>query len=214
MELHDMRKEFSNQLDDQLELPENPFKAFKYWFGEAKKLYKEDANCFVLSSSDKTKNVSSRVVLLKSFDDKSLTFFTNYNSRKASDIEETPKVSCLFYWSSMEKQIRIEATAKKLSAKESEAYFSSRPRNSQISAWASRQSEEIPSKRSLIDKFLEYKKQFSGKENIPCPDFWGGYELVPYRFEFWQGGLYRLHDRLLYTKKGKSSAWSQTRLSP
>ena len=213
MELHDMRKEFGSQLDYELDLPDNPFHAFKQWFEEAKKLYKEEANCFVLSSANRAGEVNSRILLLKNFNEKTLTFFTNYASQKAEEIEENPQVSCLFYWSSMEKQIRISGTVKKSTKKASEKYFAMRPRNSQIAAWASKQSSEIKSKRELIENYISYKKDYSKKEKIPYPEFWGGYDITPTSFEFWQGGLYRLHDRLKYTLEGKSK-WVQTRLSP
>lgn len=214
MKLHDMRKEFGSQLDDELELPENPFETFKLWFQEARKLYKEDANCFVLSTSNADGWPSSRVLLLKDLSEKGLSFFTNYGSLKAKSLEENPKASCLFYWSTLEKQVRIQGAVKKLSKKDSETYFHKRPRNSQIAAWASKQSEKIESKKELIDCFLHYKKKFENHEKIPLPGFWGGYLLIPQRFEFWQGGLYRLHDRIAYEKKGKTSSWSQVRLSP
>ena len=213
MELHDMRKEFGSQLDYELNLPKNPFEAFKQWFEEAEKLYKEEANCFVLSTVNRLGKVNSRILLLKNFNNKNLTFFTNYKSQKAKEIDENPQVSCLFYWSSMEKQIRISGTAKKSPQETSKKYFSMRPRNSQIAAWASKQSKEIKSKKNLIETYISYKKDYSKKEKIPYPDFWGGYDIIPKSFEFWQGGLYRLHDRIKY-KLEKNSQWKQTRLSP
>jgi len=214
MKLHDMRKEFGSQLDEELELPESPFETFQLWFQEARKLYRDDANCFVLSTANAQGTPSSRVVLLIDFSEKGLSFFTNYTSVKAKNIQENPEVACLFYWSTLEKQIRIKARAKVLSKKDSETYFHERPRNSQIAAWASKQSKQIESKRELVKQFLDYKEEFKEKEKIPYPEFWGGYLLVPEEFEFWQGGLYRLHDRIVYTKKEGSKSWQQSRLSP
>ena len=214
MKLHNMRKEFGNQLDYQLELPENPFDAFKMWFNEAQKFYKEEANCFVLSSSNQSGIVSSRVVLMKGFSEKSLTFFTNYDSQKAKEIEENPNVSILFYWSALEKQIRIQAKANKTDLETSQRYFSSRPRNSQLSAWTSKQSSRISGKKELIKSFNTHKENFKELKTIPCPENWGGYSLEPTSFEFWLGGLYRLHDRVQYDYKREANLWTQKRLSP
>lgn len=210
--LHNMRKEFGNYLESELNLPPNPFSVFKIWFEEAKKHYVKEANSFVLSTVSAKNSANSRVILLKDFDDKSFTFFTNYKSTKAQEIENNPMVSCNFYWPSLEKQIIIKAKAKKISYERSNTYFKSRPKNSQIAAWASTQSQEIKSKKELILKFLGYKKQFAN-QHIECPEFWGGYDLTPLCFEFWQGGQHRLHDRIIYQLNSDKS-WQQSRLSP
>jgi pyridoxamine 5'-phosphate oxidase len=154
---------------------------------------------------------SIRTILLKELDEHGFVFFTNYNSRKANDLLQNPKGSILFYWKELERQVRIEGVIEKISIEKSEEYFHTRPRDSQIAAWVSKQSEKIPDRDHLDKKFNEYTAKFGNRE-IPLPQFWGGYRLIPNYFEFWQGMENRLHDRICYRKKDKN--WDIFRLAP
>jgi len=153
-----------------------------------------------------------RTVLLKYFDHKGLVFFTNYESRKARQIEINPKVSILFTWLPLQRQVHITGTAEKVATAESLEYFTSRPRGSQLGAWTSQQSSVISSRQLLLMQFEQIKQKFLDGE-IPLPDFWGGYRVIPSSFEFWQGCTNRLHDRFLYTSQ-EDQSWQIQRLAP
>lgn len=164
-----------------------------------------------LATATKDGIPSARMMLHKGVDDRGFLFYTNYESRKGRELEENPNAALTFYWSVLERQIRVEGTVEKLSQEESEAYFSSRPRGSRIGAWASDQSRAVESREQLEQRFREYDKKYPG-ENVPLPHFWGGWRLEPQRIEFWQGRLDRLHDRIRYDRKG--DGWEITRLNP
>ena len=164
-----------------------------------------------LGTADKCGRVSCRTVLLKAYDERGFVFFTNYGSRKARQIAENPRAALLFPWVALARQIEIAGPVEKISAAESLAYFLSRPAGSRLGAWVSEQSQVISSRSVLLTKYEELKKQFADGE-IPKPDFWGGYRVIPETIEFWQGGGDRLHDRFLYAKKNRT--WSHVRLSP
>jgi pyridoxamine 5'-phosphate oxidase len=150
--------------------------------------------------------------LLKSFDEDGFVFYTNYESKKAAHIEENPNVSLLFFWADAARQVKIRGKAEKIPAKESLAYFLSRPRGSQIGAWVSAQSSIISSRSLLEEKFQEIKQKFKDKK-VPLPSFWGGYRVIPDEIEFWQGRRNRLHDRFQYTKQ-EDGSWAIERLAP
>ena len=190
---------------------ENPFNQFSLWFDEAKQFETFEPTAAVLSTIDKENHPSARTILLKDVNEKGFVFYTNYGSKKAKELTSNPNASLLFLWKELQRQVRIEGTTEKVSRKESEEYFHSRPRESQIGAWASAQSSVIPDRKSLDDKFEEYRKKF-GEDEIPLPDFWGGYILVPNYFEFWQGRPNRLHDRICY--KLENNNWKIFRLAP
>jgi pyridoxamine 5'-phosphate oxidase len=182
---------------------------FIKWLEEASKNeFIVEANAMVLSTFGESP--TSRTVLLKDISNDGLTFFTNYNSRKAKAIDKNEKVSLLFPWYAMERQVSIVGSAKKVSEEESAAYFATRPRDSQIGAWASSQSQPLSSREELENKFKEFEAKFPNE--VPKPPHWGGFLVTPISFEFWQGRYSRLHDRFIYSKN--NSNWEINRLNP
>lgn len=165
----------------------------------------------VLASATPDGRPSARVVLLKEYDDHGVVFFTNYEGRKSSELMQNPNAALLFFWAELERQVRIEGTVEKTSRQESEDYFRIRPLESQLSAWASKQSSVIPSRNVLEQKVADLRSLYANKE-IPSPPFWGGFRLQPHTYEFWQGRENRLHDRIRYTLEG--GVWGIERLSP
>ncbi len=190
-------------------LPDNPFILFSKWFNQLLKSNITEPNAMVLSTSLKDKP-SSRVVLLKYFDEEGFTFFTNYDSRKGKELRENNKAALLFYWMDFERQVRIEGKIIKVSDEISDEYFNSRPLASRYSALASEQSKIIPDKKILIKKIKQLEKLYG--DNPPRPKNWGGLKLIPNYFEFWQGRPNRLHDRICYKKV--KNIWEVFRLSP
>jgi pyridoxamine 5'-phosphate oxidase len=212
MDLSDFRKEYSAKGLQRTDLGNDPIQLFEHWFQQATELNIPEPNAMTLSTLAPNGFPSQRTVLLKAFDEKGFTFFTNYQSRKSQHIEANPKVCLLFPWVTLERQIIIQGVAEKISTAESLKYFMTRPRESQIGAWVSNQSEVITSKKILLQKFEEIKSKFHDGE-IPLPSFWGGYRIVPQTIEFWQGGPGRIHDRFLFTRKADNS-WQIDRLAP
>lgn len=190
---------------------ENPFVQFSHWYNEILKADLIEPNAMILATAAADAIPSVRTVLLKNFNENGFFFYTNYESRKAKNLIENPIAEVLFIWLELERQVRISGKVEKVSQKESEDYFHSRPTNSQISAWASKQSSIIPSRDYLERKFNEYSEKFKDGK-IPLPPFWGGFRLIPEKFEFWQGRESRLHDRILYRKS--VTGWDIVRLSP
>jgi pyridoxamine-phosphate oxidase len=190
---------------------EDPFAQFNKWFAEVIDAKITDPSAMTLSSVDHERKPSSRIILLKEVDDRGFIFFTNYLSRKADDFAENPATSILFFWKELERQVRIEGTVEKTKRQVSEDYFQTRPRDSQIGTWVSKQSTEIANRKFLDDKYDELEKKF-GDDEIPLPEYWGGYRLTPNYFEFWQGREKRLHDRICY--KLERHGWNIFRLAP
>ena len=190
----------------------NPIRQFEKWYDEvlAAGVSEQDAISMTLATATKDARPSARVVLLKGFDDSGFVFYTNYLSRKAKELNETPQACLLFYWSSLWRQVRIEGVVKKVSEEESGRYFQSRPLGSKLGAWASNQSEVVNNRETLEGRFVELQKRFG--ENVPRPAHWGGYRLKPNAIEFWQGRDNRLHDRLRY--RLQDGVWLIERLAP
>ena len=189
----------------------DPIALFGRWFKEAERAGVFLPEAITLATATKDGKPSARMMLLKGFDENGFTFFTNYKSRKAGQIEENPRAAIICHWSTLQRQIRIEGTLARLSEEESYAYFSTRPRGSRIGAWASKQSQTLESRQALEERVKEYEAEFAGKD-VPLPPFWGGYLLTPERIEFWQGRADRLHDRFRFLREG--DGWARARMSP
>lgn len=188
----------------------DPFLQFKRWFDFILSANVIEPNAMTIATATKDGFPSARVVLLKGFDESGFTFFTNYGSRKGQEIAENPFASALFWWRELERQVRIEGKIEKVSRAESEKYFNLRPLKSRYGALASNQSKKVESREVLEKRFTELEKQFG--ENPPTPENWGGFKLIPNRFEFWQGRQDRLHDRIVYEKHKED--WQIFRLQP
>ncbi len=210
-DISSLRREYNRDGLFEKDLDDNPVAQFDHWFNDALNSGLKDANAMTLSTVSKEGQPSSRIVLLKEFDEKGFVFFTNYKSRKGEDIEANAVGSLLFYWPDLERQVRIEGSMTRVSREVSKSYFHSRPIESQLGALASDQSRTLKNREELEKRYLDLKKQFEGKE-IPCPEYWGGYRLKPERMEFWQGRPSRLHDRFEYILE--ANRWVHRRLYP
>ncbi|SHA08270.1 Pyridoxamine 5'-phosphate oxidase [Bathymodiolus thermophilus thioautotrophic gill symbiont] len=210
VDLMKLRREFTSNGISRAELDDNPFVQFKIWMTQAIEAELTLPNAMSLATSDK-EGVGIRTVLLKTFDEHGFVFFTNYNSKKARQLDNNPNAALLFPWLDLERQVKISGTVEKVSTLESIKYFSSRPKDSQLGAWASAQSSRLSSRQVLLSEFKAMKRKFDQGE-VPLPDFWGGYRIVPTTIEFWQGRENRLHDRFVYTKSGNT--WAISRLAP
>jgi len=209
--LQNLRQDYKSNTLSEIDSPENPFEMFEKWFSEALKSGIYEPNAMTLSTADKNGYPSARIVLLKGFDKERFTFYTNYNSQKGKEMEENPFACLLFFWPELERQIRIQGKIVKTSENESLAYFNSRPRASQIGALTSPQSQTIPNRDFLDLRWKELDQKYQNRP-VPKPNYWGGYDLYPEFFEFWQGRSSRLHDRIAYkSEKGK---WLRNRLAP
>ncbi|CAB9541032.1 Pyridoxamine 5'-phosphate oxidase (EC 1.4.3.5) [uncultured Gammaproteobacteria bacterium] len=210
VDLIKLRREFTSNGISRIELDSNPFVQFKMWMMQAIDAELTLPNAMSLATSDKD-GVGIRTVLLKTFDENGFVFFTNYNSKKAKQLDNNPSAALLFPWLDLERQVKISGTVERVSTMESIKYFSSRPKESQLGAWASAQSSRLSSRQVLLSEFRAMKRKFN-KGEVPLPDFWGGYRIVPTTIEFWQGRENRLHDRFVYTKSG--NIWEISRLAP
>jgi len=210
MDLTHHHNQFLKKGLSRLDLDDDPFKQFELWFKQAEQENVTEPSAMTLATTDGIE-VSIRTVLLKYFDQQGFVFFTNYSSTKAKQIAINPQVALLFPWLSLERQVKITGRAEKVSTLESIKYFASRPKASQLGAWASQQSSHVSSRQFLLNQFETMKNKFKDGE-VPLPDFWGGYRVVPKTIEFWQGRENRLHDRFIYEQvEGK---WLINRLAP
>jgi pyridoxamine 5'-phosphate oxidase len=191
--------------------PADPFALFKTWFRDAEKAGERLPEAMALATATPDGRPSVRVVLNRGVSRGGFVFYTNYNSRKAAELVANPRAAIVFHWPTLERQLRVEGRVEKLSRRDSERYFQTRPRESRLSAWASPQSARISGRSFLEEEFARVLARF-GDRKIPCPPFWGGFRIVAKCIEFWQGQPHRLHDRLLYQKKGNS--WAIFRLGP
>lgn len=209
--LWDVRRQYTQgHLDESTAAP-HPLTQFHAWFTDYQASGPLEANIMTLGTVDAEGQPWQRVVLLKAYDEQGFIFFTNYQSFKGQQLTANPKASLHFFWIQMERQIQVQGEVEKLSREESAAYFHSRPRDSQLGAWASKQSCPLQSRAALEQAFAEVQARYSDQE-VPLPDFWGGFRVKPTRMEFWQGGANRLHDRLEY--RLMAGDWQLARLNP
>jgi pyridoxamine 5'-phosphate oxidase len=211
MTLADQRKEYSLAGLSEKDLARDPFRQFEKWFQEAEAAKIHEPNAAILATAAKDGSPSARTVLLKGIDGRGFVFYTNYNSRKGRELEANPRAAYLFPWFALERQVIVEGSVAKIAREESEAYFHSRPRASQLAAWASAQSSIISGREELESAMKAVEKKYSGVE-APLPPNWGGFRIAPDSVEFWQGRRSRLHDRLRYRRDGTS--WTIERLAP
>ena len=211
--LANLRREYDHGALNEEDVALDPFDQFARWFQDALDALGAEANAMALATASPDGLPSARMVLLKGFDRQGFTFYTNYESEKGRNLLENPRAALLFYWVKHHRQVRVSGSVARLSAEESAAYFHSRPRGSQIGAIASHQSQVLPNRQTLEQHVAELERQYPEGEEIPLPDYWGGFRLVPESFEFWQGRLNRLHDRLRY-QPTDDGFWHIERLSP
>jgi pyridoxamine 5'-phosphate oxidase len=211
MKIDDIRREYLKEGLSEKMLAQNPMAQFEAWLKLAVDAQLDDPTAMVVATVDNEGQPSQRIVLLKDVNENGFVFFTNTESRKAQEIANNNKVSLHFPWHSLERQVIVYGTAKPLSNLAVTKYFLSRPKESQLAAWASSQSRPVSSRQVLMEKFQQIKSKFSDGE-VPLPSFWGGYCIEPHRIEFWQGGANRLHDRFMYSLE--NGEWTKQRLNP
>ncbi|MBP1617699.1 MAG: Pyridoxine/pyridoxamine 5'-phosphate oxidase [Bacteroidetes bacterium] len=211
LNIHDLRRDFTLKTLDEKELPDNPIEAFEQWFKEAIDAQVYEPSAMNLATVDASGRPSSRVVLLKELKDGGFVFFSNYDSRKGKQLASNRYCALNFVWHELERQVRIEGFAEKLSPEDSDKYFEVRPPKSKLGAWTSPQSEVIPDRIYLEKLYADFEEQFAGK-SVPRPENWGGYLVHPELIEFWQGRSSRLHDRIQF--RLENGIWTKERLAP
>jgi pyridoxamine 5'-phosphate oxidase len=210
MDLADLRRDYALESLTEHDVDADPIRQFEKWFEQALRSGMVEPNAMTLATSTRDGHPSARIVLLKSVDANGFVFFTDYRSRKGSEIDANPQVSLCFWWSELQRQVRVTGTVARATRDESDAYFRSRPHGSRIGAWASHQSAALASREALEKDVARLDLAFPGE--VPLPPHWGGYRVTPESFEFWQGRPSRLHDRIVYTRE--SGKWRVGRLSP
>lgn len=213
MDLSQFRRDYLKGGLARSSLAPDPVLQFTTWFEQARATDIPDPTAMILATVGADGQPSQRTVLLKYYDETGFVFFTNFESRKAREMAANPRVSLLFVWLDLERQVQINGIARRISASESAKYFMSRPKDSQVAAWVSSQSHPLSSRQMLMQKFQEMKRKI-GEGKVPIPSFWGGFRVRPDEVEFWQGRKNRLHDRFLYTRKDDDDGWKIGRLSP
>ena len=213
MDAADIRREYGQGELRRQDLNEDPVLQFDNWFKQAQQSDIKDPSAMSLATADAAGEVSVRTVLLKIYDQQGFVFFTNYESAKAHQIEQNPRVALLFPWLNLDRQVKIRGQASRISTQESLRYFMTRPRGSQLGAWVSQQSSVISSRTFLLSKLQEIKNRFA-EGDVSLPEFWGGYRVVADSIEFWQGQPDRLHDRFRYTRQQGDQGWNIERLAP
>jgi pyridoxamine 5'-phosphate oxidase len=211
-----LRREYGDRGLDTPDLAPDPIEMFRRWLDAAVASGLHEPNAMVVASVSPHGRPSARLVLLKGLDERGFVFFTNYDSRKGREIEANPAVSLLFPWHDLQRQVRVEGTASRVSREETEAYFAVRPRESQLGAWASPQSQVVASRSALDERYGGVLAQFAGLDDVPVPPQWGGFRVAPDEVEFWQGRKGRMHDRLVYrrTEPDPHAPWTVDRLAP
>lgn len=212
MDLSDLRQSYTKGSFSEADLLDSPFEQFEKWFQQAVNAELEEPNAMCLATADESGRPSTRVVLLKDFSERGLVFYTNYESRKAAELEVNPEAGANFLWLPLQRQVNVTGSVERVAKSESLKYFLSRPFGSQLGAWTSPQSKVITS-RSVLEIKLEQMKRKFAEGKVPLPDHWGGYRIVPRSFEFWQGRPNRLHDRFRY-ELGADGTWQHQRLAP
>jgi pyridoxamine 5'-phosphate oxidase len=207
------RREYEDRGLTEADLGADPMGAFLVWLGAAKVAGLHEPNAMVVSTADRHGLPSSRMVLLKTVDERGFVFFTNLDSRKGQELRANAAAALLFPWHPLERQVRVEGSASQVDDAEADAYFASRPRGSQLGAWASPQSEVVPDRDYLEERYVRQSDRFDGIDIIPRPSHWGGYLVRPHRIEFWQGRPGRMHDRIVFDR-ADDDTWFAERLAP
>jgi pyridoxamine 5'-phosphate oxidase len=207
------RREYEDRGLTRSDLGTDPIVAFVNWLEAARHAGLHEPNAMVVATADSNGEPSARLVLLKAVDERGFVFYTNHESRKATDLLLNPACALLFPWHPLERQVRIEGTATRVSDQESDQYYASRPRASQLGAWASPQSTVVPNRDYLHERYAAASDRFQGVDDVPRPPYWGGFRVRPHRIEFWQGRPGRLHDRIRF-ERADESTWVVERLAP
>ncbi len=212
VDLSDIRKQYTQGRLDEQTAADHPFTQFHAWFEQYRATQPVEPTIMTVASVDAAGQPWQRVLLLKAYDEHGFVFFTNYDSNKGQHFAANPHASLHFFWMNLERQVQVQGVVEKISREEARAYFHSRPRESQLGAWASAQSRPLRDRAELESRFAEVSEQYAGQD-VPLPDYWGGFRLRPSRVEFWQGGEHRLHDRLEY-RPDERGGWIKQRLNP
>ncbi len=211
MSIADLRREYARARLDEGQVSADPVVEFERWFAQAREAQVLEPNAMTLATATRDGTPSARIVLLKGYDERGFVFFTDYRSQKGTELEQNPQASLVFYWAELERQVRIAGPVSVVSREESESYFQTRPRASQLGTWVSHQSQAIPGRKILDDRVQQVEARYPGA--VPLPPHWGGFRVTPESVEFWQGRESRLHDRLRYVRQ-KGGGWRVERLSP
>ncbi len=211
--LEDLREEYRQGALDEQNCDSNPIAQFRVWMEQARGAKLKEPNAMTLATATAYGKPSGRIVLLKELTDQGFIFYTNYTSRKGQECDSNPNVALTFFWAELERQVRVEGTIERVPQEKSEAYFRGRPKGSRLGALASHQSEIVPGRASLENRLSELERKYANTDDVPTPEWWGGYFVFPKAIEFWQGRPNRLHDRLLY-RVDENFSWTIDRLSP